>query len=128
VTIRHVGEDPVATATLRGGARGSDVLVITKHQKFDSSGMVGGSSVEVSGQWEHRAREIAGPALRLGRRNLGELAAKSWSDWVTAELRRVFESIPEALTIRWSWQPGRDGAGNPLRYRVWFPEERRPLP
>jgi hypothetical protein len=124
VTIRHVGPDPVSTAVVSDRTGRFDVPVTAKHRKFDSSGMVGGSAVSVSGEWEHRAAETATPALRLGRRRLAELAVRSWSDWVTAELREVYEPTPQALTIRWSWEPGRDGAGNPLRYRVWCPEER----
>jgi hypothetical protein len=127
VTIRHIGQTPVSTATLRERARSSEIVVTAKHRKFDSSGMVGGSAVRVSGSWEHRAPETAGPALRLERQRLADLATRSWSDWVTAELRQVYESSPQALTIRWSWEPGRDGAGNPLRYRVWFPDERESL-
>jgi hypothetical protein len=128
VTIRHIGFDPVSTANVRDRTGRFDVTVTAKHRKFDSSGMVGGSAVRVSGQWEHRAPETASPALRLGQRRLAELAVRSWSDWITAELREVFEPSPQALTMQWSWEPGRDGAGNPLRYGVWCPSERRATP
>lgn len=121
VDIRHVDRVPISHAVLRD--RGT-ISLMTKHRKMDSGGMVKGAFVRVVGR---PTRDRAGnPELELVRRRYLDLAGSSWSDWATMQLRAIFEASPQGLATDWSWEPGVDGAGNQLRYKLWYVESRRP--
>jgi hypothetical protein len=124
LAVRHPAGKAISIATVRD-ARGHEVTVAAKHRKLDSSGMVPGSFVRISGEWAKDIREIGKPALSVERLALNDLAEQSWTDWVTARMRGTYEPTPQAITAGWSWEPGVNGAGNPLRYRVWYEPERR---
>jgi hypothetical protein len=124
VTIEHLADVPVSRAALRGSG-GGEIWLTTKHRKADSAGMVEGCWVRASGLWVHDAPGAGGPALEISRVPYRELSSTSWSDWLTAELRRVYEPSTQGMATEWSWEAGRDGAGNQLRYKVWFAPERR---
>jgi hypothetical protein len=125
VQITHVADVPVTNALVRD-LQGNEIAITTKHRKADSGGMVEGCYVRVSGNWSRRDPRLQRPAVELMRHRLTELSGTSWTDWVTLRLRGIYEASPEALSVEWTWQPGTDGAGNQLRYKQWFAEERRP--
>jgi hypothetical protein len=124
VVIEHHGGVASSHTTL-SDANGKSILVATRHRKLDSSGMVGGSYASVVGEWHPAASASGQPSLHLVRRRYLDLARQSWTDWVAEQLRASYEASPQGLATEWSWQPGSDGAGNQLRYAVWFAKGRR---
>lgn len=124
VQIVHRGRKAISSAPVSDG-NGKSVTIAIPYIKLDSGGMVPGAYVRVSGTWQKGSTEVDGPALLIDRLNLGELSRQSWSDWATLQLRPILESVPHGLAAGWSWEPGVDGAGNPLRYRTWFPKRDR---
>ncbi len=127
VQIVHRRRKVISSASV-SDARGRSVIVEIPYIKLDSGGIAPGSYVRLSGTWQEESRETHGPALRIDRRNFGELAKASWSDWATMQIRGIYETVPHGLAARWSWQPGAKGAGNPLIYGTWFDRTaRKPL-
>lgn len=123
VTIVHLGRKAISSATVLD-ARGRSVTVTIPYIKLDSSGMVPGSYVRIAGVWQQSSKEVKGaPALMIDRLNLGDLSRRSWSDWIRARLHQIYETVSHNLAASFSWELGTNGAGNPLRYGVWFESE-----
>jgi hypothetical protein len=120
VTIVHLGRKAISSAPVLD-ARGRSATIVIPYIKLDSCGMVPGSYVRISGLWQKSSKEVKGaPALMIDRLNLGELGRRSWGDWMRAELNQIFQTVSHNLAASFSWELGTNGAGNPLRYGVWF--------
>jgi hypothetical protein len=117
LTITHRRGKTISRALLQDGA--ASVPLLLAYIKLDAGGMVAGAAVRATGTWHASSPESDGPALHLARRNFGASRKENWRDWATSELAPVLEPVPHGLAASWSWQPGIDGAGNPLRYGVW---------
>lgn len=118
VTIVHRGRKVISSAQVSDAA-GRSVTIALPYIKLDSGGMAPGCHARVSGTWKTSSAEATGPALLVDRLNFGELAKASWSDWATGQIRGIFQAVPHGLAASWSWEPGMDGPGNPLRYGIW---------
>jgi hypothetical protein len=120
VTIVHLGRKAISSAPVLD-ARGRSATIVIPYIKLDSSGMVPGSYVRIAGLWQKSSKEMKGaPALLIDRLNLGDLGRQSWNDGMRAQLHQIFQTVSHNLAASYSWEPGTDGAGNPLRYGVWF--------
>ncbi len=119
VKIQHLGKTAISSAELVGN-KGASITLALKYIKLDSSGMVPGSFVQVTGVYTLDIEWLKGnTAIVIDRENYSQLKKESGIDWVTSELRRAYDPVPHSLNAEWSWEPGTDGAGNPLRYGVW---------
>ncbi len=116
IKILHAGNKVISSASLSDASKHA-ISIVAHHRKLDSAGMVGGSYAAVVGEWTPAK---SGGSLLLVRHRYLELASSSWTDWVTNKLRPIYEASPQGLATEWSWQPGKDGAGNQLRYGLWF--------
>jgi hypothetical protein len=120
VTIVHLRRKAISSAPVLD-ARGRSVTITIPYIKLDSGGMVPGSYVRIAGLWQKSSKEVNGaPALLIDRLNMGDLSRQSWSDWMRGHLHQIFQTVPHNLAASWSWEPGANGAGNSLRYGVWF--------
>jgi hypothetical protein len=122
VKIVHRKRKVISSAPV-SDAKGKSITIAIPYCKLDSGGMVPGAYVEVSGTWQKQSKEVSGSALLIDRLSFGELGKRAWRDWATAQLAHVFAPVPHGLAASWSWEPGSDGAGNQLRYGVWFAEQ-----
>ena len=122
VAISHMGQNAVSLAELADDSKDGQTLNLTiPYIKLDSTGMVPGASVRLTGKFSSKVKWLNGKsALVLDRLKYTELKKTSWRYWVTAELRSVFDLIPNGLAAEWSWEIGCNGAANPLRYGVWY--------
>jgi hypothetical protein len=105
----------VSTAALRDRS-GHRVNATLEFIKLDSCGLVAGASSIVTGRMVGQG---SGRALRIARRNLAKLRKTDWLSWLEAELEQTFRPVSHGLEIQFSWEPGVDGALNPLSYGVW---------
>ena len=120
LTITHRARKAVSVAELAGGGGERSVRIALPYIKLDSGGAVPGASVRVVGDWRPTLDWLeGGSALEVDQRDVGNLSRKYWQDWVTHALRYTFEPSPHGLEMSWSWEPGRDGAGNQLRFGTW---------
>lgn len=120
VSITHRAGKAVSAVKIASD-RDTWITAALSHIKLDSGGMVPGSIVRVTGTWTESIKWLpGGPALVVKRLSYGELGKKGWRDWVTGAIRDVYAPIPHGLAAIWSWEPGIDGAGNPLYYGVWY--------
>ena len=120
VSITHRAGKAVSAVKIASD-KDSQITAALSHIKLDSGGMVPGAIVRVTGTWTGSIPWLpGGPALVVKRLSYGELGKKGWRDWVTGAIRDVYAPIPHGLAAIWSWEPGVDGAGNPLYYGVWY--------
>lgn len=119
VTIKHRGRKAISSAQVTD-EKGNSVTVVIPYIKLDSGGMVAGSYINISGVWKNNNKETEQSALLIDRLSLKELSKKSWLNWVKFELTSIFQTTPHALNAKWSWELGPDGAGNQLRYNMWY--------
>ena len=119
VKIMHRGRKVISSGEI-SDINGTSVKITIPYIKLDSGGMIPGAFVRISGTWQKESKEINGSALLISRYNFGELSKISWSDWATLQLRSIFEQVPNGLETTYSWEAGINGAGNPLRYGVWY--------
>jgi hypothetical protein len=120
VSITHRAGKAVSAVTVASD-KDSRITAALSHIKLDSGGMVPGAIVRVTGTWTDSVKWLpGGPALVVKRLSYAELGKKGWRDWVTGAIRDVYAPIPHGLAAIWSWEPGIDGAGNPLYYGVWY--------
>lgn len=120
--ISHRARKAISSATLRDG-RGDDVIVAIPYIKLDSGGLVPGSVARITGRYSRRVEWLENSsALIVKRKSYQRSGQFSWREWVKVELRPIFEAVPHGLEVSWSWEKGRNGAGNQLRYGVWFHE------
>jgi len=120
VTITHRAGKAVSAVKIASD-KDTRITAALSHIKLDSGGMVPGAIVRLTGTWTDSIKWLPGsPALVVKRLNYGDLSQKGWCDWVTAEIRSVYAPIPHGLAALWSWEPGSNGAGNPLYYGVWY--------
>ena len=118
-TVVHRGRKAISSGKV-SDSKGNAVTVTLPYIKFDSGGMAEGSYVSISGTWQKNSKETHGPALLIDRKNMRTLAKQSWLDWCAAEMDTVFWANAHHLATSFSWQPGANGAGNPLAYGVWY--------
>jgi hypothetical protein len=120
VSITHRAGKAVSAVKIASD-KDSEITAALSHIKLDSGGMVPGAIVRVTGTWTDAIPWLpGGPALIVKRLSYAELGKKGWRDWVTLAIRDVYAPIPHGLAAIWSWEPGVDGAGNPLYYGVWY--------
>jgi hypothetical protein len=120
VSITHRAGKAVSAVKIASD-KDNQITAALSHIKLDSGGMVPGAIVRVTGTWTDSIPWLpGGPALVVKRLSYGELGKKGWRDWVTGALRDVYAPIPHGLSAIWSWEPGVNGAGNPLYYGVWY--------
>ena len=120
VSITHRAGKAVSAIKIASD-KDNQITAALSHIKLDSGGMVPGAIARITGTWTDSIKWLpGGPALVVKRLNYGELSQKGWRDWVTAEIRNVYSPIPHGLAAIWSWEPGTNGAGNPLYYGVWY--------
>jgi hypothetical protein len=122
VKIRHkdAGRKVISSVVVRA-ARGATIAASIPFVKADSGGLVPGAWCELTGIWRKSSKDVLGdPALELDRIAFAELGKRSWVDWVRAEIASVFWYPSHAINGAWTWERGRDGAVNPLRYGVWY--------
>jgi len=120
IAIRHKGpeREVISTATVSFGD--ATITASLPFIKIDSGGLVPGAWCRLAGIWRASSEDALGePALEVDRLSYKELVKSSWFDWVSDRIAPIFTPIPHALAASWSWEPGTDGAGNPLRYGVW---------
>jgi len=125
VTISHKGQTAISLAELVDDPKDNQTVNLTiPYIKMDSTGMVPGAFVRLMGKFSSKVEWLNGKsAIVLERVKYTELKKKSWRYWVTAELRSAFDPIPNGLAAEWSWETSGNGAGNPLRYGVWFEKQ-----
>jgi hypothetical protein len=120
VSITHRAGKAVSAMKIASD-KDNQITAALSHIKLDSGGMVPGAVVRLTGTWTSPIKWLpGGPALVVKRLNYGELSQKGWRDWVTGAIRNVYAPIPHGLSAIWSWEPGPNGAGNPLYYGVWY--------
>lgn len=120
VTITHRARKAISAVKIASD-KNTAITAVLSHIKLDSAGMVPGAIVRVTGTWNNPIKWFPdGPALVVKRLNYGELSKKGWRDWATAAIRNVYSPIPHGLAAMWTWEPGVNGAGNPLYYGVWY--------
>lgn len=120
VAITHRAGKAVSAVKIASD-KDNQITAALSHIKLDSGGMVPGAIVRVTGTWTGTIPWLpGGPALVVKRLSYGELGKKGWRDWVTGAIRDVYAPVPHGLAAIWSWEPGVDGAGNPLYYGVWY--------
>ncbi len=123
VSITHRAGKAVSAMKI-GSDKNNQVRAALSHIKLDSGGMVPGAIVRVTGVWTDPVKWLPdGPALVVDRLRYTDLSRKGWRDWVTCAVRHVYTPIPHGLAALWSWEPGANGAGNPLYYGVWYDED-----
>jgi hypothetical protein len=119
VSVTHRLGKAVSTAQLTE-AGGATLTIALSHIKLDSGGLVEGAAAAVTGTWRTGVAWLeGGDAFLVERHKTERLARRTWTGWLAAEVRDVWTATPHALAVRSSWQPGVDGAGNPLRFGVW---------
>jgi hypothetical protein len=123
VHIGHIGAHKAISRAALSDSAGNSVTLEARHRKMDSAGMVEGCYVRAVGDWQ------AGPqnTVLLARHRYTEAADSSWIGWVTLRLRPMYEASTQGLATEWSWERGRDGAGNQLRYGLWGSNDRSPV-
>ena len=120
VSITHRAGKAVSAVKIASD-KDTQITAALSHIKLDSGGMVPGAIVRLTGTWNDSVKWLpGGPSLVVKRLNYGELSRTGWRDWVTAGIRGVYAPIPHGLAALWSWEPGSNGAGNPLYYGVWY--------
>lgn len=119
VSVTHRFGKAVSTAQLTD-APGSTLTIALSHIKLDSGGLVEGAAAAVTGAWRTEVSWLEGAdAFLVERHKTDRLARRTWAGWLAAEVRDAWTATPHALAVRSSWQPGVDGAANPLRFGVW---------
>jgi hypothetical protein len=119
VSIRHKDRKAYSSATLVDAA-GKELAAAIPKIKVDSGGAAIGGAARARGRWEQDLRWVdSGQGLLLGFKQDTRLSRTSWPSWLTVEMRPVFRVISHGLDFETSWDPGKSGAGNPLRYSVW---------
>jgi hypothetical protein len=116
VKIVHKGQKVISSASLFSD-NGESISLVLPYIKLDSGGLVEGAAARVTGIWNAHSSEVQGSALSVARRNLE--AEKTWTSWVDQNIGMIFSEVPHGLDIGWSWEPGANGASNPLRYNTW---------
>ncbi len=124
ISIVHRAQKAISSTTLTDST-GAHVRVGLTHIKIDSGGLVIGSYARLTGIFSTHHDDFETPVLVPDRRNLTDDSARSWFDWVALRLLPVLCLTPHNLLIETSWSAGRDGPGNPLRYRTWASGKRR---
>ncbi|HKQ52854.1 MAG TPA: hypothetical protein VJT74_10830 [Pyrinomonadaceae bacterium] len=120
VKIIHLGRKVISRAQLADD-RGNSITLALAHIKIDSGGIVPGSYVEIVGDWRRESKEAQGnPALDVDRLNLTAESKESWRAKLQLSMRNVFEPVPHTLNASYSWEPGANGAINPIRYAVFY--------
>jgi hypothetical protein len=118
ISIVHRANKVISSTSLTDGT-GAPIKVGLTHIKIDSGGMVMGTYARIIGTFSASHADFETPVLVPERRNLTEDSEASWFDWVALRLLPVLFLTPHNLLIESSWSAGRDGPGNPLRYRTW---------
>jgi hypothetical protein len=122
VSITHRAGKAVSAVKIATD-KDNQITAALSHIKLDSGGMVPGAVVRLTGTWTDPIKwHPGGPALVVKRLNYSELSQKGWRDWVTGAIRNTYAPIAHGLAAIWSWEPGTNGAGNPLYYGVWYEE------
>jgi hypothetical protein len=124
ISIIHRAQKAISSTTLTDGT-GAHARVGLTHIKIDSGGLVIGAYAKITGRFSTNHDDFESPVLVPDRRNLTDASATSWFDWVALRLLPVLFVTPHNLAIETSWSVGRDGPGNPLRYRTWASHKRR---
>ena len=120
VTITHRADKAISAVKIASDKE-TQITAALSHIKLDSGGMVSGAIVRLTGTWTDSIKWLpGGPALVVNRLNYGDLSKKGWRDWITCAIRGAYSPIPHGLAAIWSWEPGVNGAGNPLYYGVWY--------
>ena len=120
VTITHRADKAISAVKIASDKE-TQITAALSHIKLDSGGMVPGAIVRLTGTWTDSIKWLpGGPALVVNRLNYGDLSKKGWRDWITCAIRGTYSPIPHGLAAIWSWEPGVNGAGNPLYYGVWY--------
>lgn len=118
VKITHVGRKPVTRIEVEAG--NTLRIVGLSHIKGDSGGIVPGASVDLQCVLKRSVDWLGDRNVHVMQRYSYEKSAKtSWRGWLRHRIDRVFSPTSNGLAGRWSWQPGKYGAGNPLVYGVW---------
>ena len=118
IEITHDGEKAVSHIRVRDVMSESEVAAELHGIKVDSGGMVPGSVATIAGTWRNPQSDEA-PALFVGRFALQEASSETWEDWLAWKASPIYQAVPHELLVEWSWEPGFDGAGNPIRYDVY---------
>jgi len=125
VRITHVVKKPVTRIEVEAG----NALRIggLSHIKGDSGGIVPGASVDLQCILKRIVHWLDDRNVYVMQRYAYEKSAKtSWRGWLRHRVDRMFSPTANGIAARWSWQPGKYGAGNPLVYGVWSgPRETR---
>jgi hypothetical protein len=111
--IKRGGESSSGAIT---DAAGTSVRLRLDHVRLDGGGATNGCYAEVVGSVHGGSRPVVVPELRDPRTT----ARTSWLGWARQATRACYLDLPFGLCVRPSWAKGRDGAGNPLRYAMWF--------
>lgn len=118
IAINHRGRKAISTAAITDRA-GHTLQIGLPYIKLDSGGIVANTYVRFVGTYQLQHDDFDGPVFIPARRSLTQDSRHSWMDWLTLALMPVTTSVPHNVCGQWSWAPGRDGAGNPLRYGTW---------
>jgi len=112
-----LGANGAAIASISDG-HGETVDIFSSEAGLDTQGMSPGAYVHVSGRWQSASNVVNGPAVLIDTVHLPDSPSLTWDGWVIDQMRPIL--APSALAARCSWEPGNDGAANPLQYGSWF--------
>lgn len=116
VKIVHKNLKVISSAILTDSG-GNIMTIVLPHIKIDSGGIVPGGYLRICGTWRTSSKENTGfPALEVDRIDLTTESKTNWSAWVMLHLRYNFEQVPHSINANFSWEPGENGAINPIRY------------
>lgn len=124
ITIIHRGQKSISSTTLTD-ASGAQIRIGLPYIKIDAGGLVPGTFARITGRYASRHEDFDSPVLIPERRNLTDEAGASWLAWLALEMQPFHWSVPHNLSMEWTWSPGGEGPGNPLKYRIWASNERR---
>jgi len=111
--VTAVGD--VSTAQLRGTT--GSIAVRTDYVRLDEAGVCDGACVRATGTVHLQGGDVS---LTVGYDDLDQASASSFHGWLRGQTGQIFRAVPHDLLLSTSWQPGFDGAGNQLRYGIWF--------
>jgi hypothetical protein len=96
---------------------GAHVYAHAAYMKLDSGGASIGGAARIQGMWGADLEWVPGhKSISIYRRPLLDHADFSWQSWLLAKLRAVYVPYPNSLSLHASFEPGAQGAVNPLSY------------
>jgi hypothetical protein len=118
VTILHLKRKAISSANIKD-ASGNSINIVIPYIKFDSTGITPGSYAQVCGVFQSTNKELnGGAALSMDLISLSEESKTDWLSWTKLQLRGIYTEIPHYINTQFSWQPGSDGAINPIKYNT----------